>query len=178
MKLIIIIVLSVASMQNWAQNTITSIHANGIYISDSDYLTRKLVWGFEENKGCRLNDNRSNTIKVAIDSVEKVFYYDEIWGYRKEGIDWRIYSDEFYQVDYVGKVCIYVLTDGMPGNRSKFLYFSTNLTAPLHFLSRKNLISVFHSNIPFVEKMKKYPITKSLEKWDSENNCYRFVTWL
>lgn len=178
MKLIFILIGLAVPASLFSQTVQTSMLSNGVYLSDSDYQTHNLTRGFNRTKSAKLFDNSSHYISIKTDSITQKFYYDEIWGYRKNGIDWRIYKEETYRVDYVGRVCVYTLVEGMPGNTSQFYYFSTDLNTPVHSISRKNLLAAFHSNSAFVEKLKKFPITRSLTKWDKENKCYRFITWL
>ncbi|OJW30601.1 MAG: hypothetical protein BGO54_21960 [Sphingobacteriales bacterium 46-32] len=178
MKLFFTILMLTTAVSSVAQTVRTDTLANGIYLSDSDFQKHNLTNGFNKSKSIKLLDNSSHFISIKTDSSKHKFYYDEIWGYRKNGLDWRIYNADSYQVDYVGKVCIYSLVEGMPGNTSRFLYFSTGLNTPIHPISRKTLSAAFHSNTTFMETLKKFPITKSLTKWDKENKCYRFITWL
>jgi len=178
MKLIFTIFWLATTVSSFAQTMESRIPANGIYLSDSDYQKRSLTEGFNKSDSIKLLDNSRHFISIKTDSSTHKFYYDEIWGYRKNGVDWRVYNAESYRVDYVGKACVYSLVEGMPGNTSQFLYFSTGLNTPIHLISRKNLSAAFHSNSTFLEKLKMFPVTKSLTKWDKENKCYRFITWL
>lgn len=178
MKTLIVFLGLILSTELEGQVIKERILSNGIYLSDSDYIRHHFVYGFNKKKGRKLRDNDLYTISIKMDAQTYKFYHDEIWGYRKDDIDWRIYDRDSYRIDYVGKVCVYTLYDGMPGSISSFSYFSTDLKAPLHFLNRKNLVTIFHSNKNFVERLQNFPITKSITKWDKVNRCYRFVNWL
>jgi len=155
-----------------AQIPSNALKSNGVYLSSEDFMDGKLTLPFNKEDRLKFKENYRLVLGVKTPDTTFTFLYDEIWGYRKGGIDWRIFNDEFYQLAYAEKICIYTF----PGSPS--LYFSKSLTMPLHELTRKNLIAVYNSNVFFVEKINALPLTKSVYKWDREKKRYRFIDWL
>jgi len=161
------------------QKNISPLPANGVYLKDSDYLVHQLTSGFDRQKGYKLIDNKRDYLVVRKDSSEEKFFLDEIWGYRKNGVDWRVCNGECYQVDYTGKICLYEIPgNGVgEGTRTSY-YFSSTLSAPVHDVTRRNLVNVFHDNLSFVDKVRHLPLTRSIFKRDKTTGNFIFVKWL
>lgn len=160
-----------------------AIAANGIYLTEDDFVHHKLIMAFEKNdkQGMRfrtpLTHNRELWVKTK-DSTYK-FFNDDIWGYRENNNDERIYSDEDYKVEYIGKIIIYSTpSDPTTEGTSWTSYFSRDLHSPVHELSKKNLIETYHDNPHFVERIKKLNWTQSIFKINKETGEYRFIDWL
>ncbi|MES2006339.1 MAG: hypothetical protein V4450_17610 [Bacteroidota bacterium] len=151
---------------------------NGIYLSYQDYLDGKLTQGFNKADGVHFLENKKHSISIKTRDSTYRFHHDETWGYRENNIDWRIWNEECYRIEYTGKICLYTLPGCLPCYTSATLYFSNNITTALHPLTRKNLVDVYHANTLFVQKIKKLPLTVSLEKLDKETKQYRFISWL
>lgn len=161
------------------QKSISRLQDNGIYLKDSDYLLHRLTSGFDRQKRYKLIDNRRNYLVAKKDTTEEKFFLDDIWGYRKNGVDWRVCNGECYQVDYVGKICLYEIPGSGAGEGTRtFYYFSSTLSGPVHDITRKNLISVFHDNTYFVNKIRQMPLTRSIFKRDRTTGVFVFVKWL
>lgn len=60
---------------------------NGIYLSNTDYLNGRLINGFNKGEGFKFKENRKLPIAIKAAHTTYKFYQDEIWGYRKKGID-------------------------------------------------------------------------------------------
>ncbi len=153
---------------------------NGVYVSDSDFLLHRLKDSFEDQKGCRLNNNRKDYLIAQTKEYRDTFYFDNIWGFRKNGQDWRIYKNEYYKIDCASnKICLYDIPasgqgEGLPTTH----YFSLSLSAPVHHVSKHNLISVYHNNSVFTSKIKSMQFTDSIFKWDRRSHTYVFMQWL
>jgi len=155
-----------------AQIPSNTLKSNGVYLSSEDFIDGKLTLPFNKVDSLKFKENNKLLLGVETAHTTFNFLYDEIWGYRKEGTDWRIFNDEFYQLNYEEKICIYTFPE------SPALYFSKSLTTPLHELTRKNLIAVYNSNAFFVEKINALPLTKSVYKWDRKKKRFQFIDWL
>ncbi len=70
-----------------AQVSNKDLKDNGIYLSDKDYLNGKLSYGFNKDKGVKFKDIKKLSISIKETDTTFKFYFDEIWGYRKDGID-------------------------------------------------------------------------------------------
>ncbi|HEX2848420.1 MAG TPA: hypothetical protein VHN59_17885 [Chitinophagaceae bacterium] len=175
--LIIAMVLACCAVQ--AQNNKPEFPDNGVYLKDSDYVLHRITSGFSRGKRYKIIDNKRDYLIVKRDTTEQKFFLDEIWGYRKNGIDWRVCNGECYQVDYTGKVCIYEIPGNGVGEGTRtFYYFSSALSSPVHDITKKNLINVFHDNVPFANKIKQMPLTRSIFKRDKATGNFVFVKWL
>ncbi len=162
-----------------AQTVQPTLEQNGIYAKDSDYLHHHLTNGFDNKKNYKLNDNKKNFLLVKRDSVTEKYYYDDIWGYRKNGVDWRIYNNDYYKVDYAGKIWLYEMPGyGASEGARVSHYFSRSASGAIHPITKKNLIDAYHDRTEFVNKIHQLPLTRSIFKWDKEHNNFLFVSWL
>jgi hypothetical protein len=175
---IIAFFLLFSSVAMYAQEAKREMKANGIYTSSNDFKNHKLTAAFNRSDGYKFSSLKKQSISIKTKSARQTFFTDSIWGYRRDGIDWRLFNEQVYQVVYSGKVIIYT-TPGVPGDDThEWTYISRNLDAPIHDLSRPNLIAIFHSDTAFVNKIRSLPWTTSIEKWDKEKHRYQFINWL
>lgn len=159
--------------------TTASIEDNGVYLSDSDFLYHRLTDAFAHTKGS-MNDNRKNYLVVEVAGARDTFYFDNIWGFRKAGEDWRVFNGEYYKVGFVNdKICLYDVpgTGQSEGMRTRH-YFSVSPAAPVHHLGKRELMAAFSGNKAFCEKIRNMSFTKSIFKWDKARQNYVFVNWL
>lgn len=166
---------------SYAQTTVHSIDANGIYLSDGDYKNHHLLLSFnKKSSDHKYIDTWSHSHQVWIkflDSTYK-FYYGEIWGYRKDGEDWRVFDGEMYRIEDTTKICIYSIPTFIDGHTGYNSYFSKNLTTPIHSLTKNDLIEVYHTDTAFIARIKKLKWHNSLFKWDKNQQQYAFAGWL
>ena len=151
---------------------------NGIYITAKDYLDGVLTHGFDKRKDAKFLENKKSLIIIKHADSTCLFYYDQIWGFRKDGVDWRVFNESEYQVESIGKICIYNLPVCVVCQTIPPSYFSVDLTSPLHPLTRNYLINAFHDDTGFVNKIKQLPWSTSIMKRDKKTHRYRFVDWL
>lgn len=179
MKYILLPFILSLSISINAQTHRSSIASNGIYLTDSDYLQHRLTDSFNRQDHCKLNVNKKDYVLLKTDTAVHKFYYDDIWGFRKDGEDWRIFNGDYYKVDYQGKLILYDVpgTGQSEGIRTTH-YFSSSLLSPVYPISKRNLIKVYHDNPGFVEKVESLSMTQSIFKWDKIHHNYLFVSWL
>jgi hypothetical protein len=83
-------------------NAQTNENSAGIYTSVTDFTARHLSYGFNySSHGSRLHLNAftgSNKGYILQDGQKHFFNKNEIYGYRKNGKDYRIYHGTVYQV--------------------------------------------------------------------------------
>ncbi len=175
-----IIAIIIFNISN-AQKISKADYANGIYMTEVDFVNQHLVHGFNKtsggNKFIKLRELLHQIWIKAEDSTFK-FYFNEIWGYRNDGEDWRVYDDVAYRIEDTGKVCIYAVPDFANGAAATSHFFSKNLTSQVHTLSKNDLLEVYHSNAVFVEKVKELKWNETIFKWDKQKQQYAFVDWL
>ncbi|MES2332289.1 MAG: hypothetical protein V4539_21960 [Bacteroidota bacterium] len=174
--IVVLLLLQTGTVYSQANNE--QLKDNGIYITDRDYNAGILTHGFNKRKGIKLLENKRLFIVIKdIDSSCR-YYYDQIWGYRKDGVDWRIFNESGYQVESTGKICIYSLPVCVVCEATQPSYFSVDLTSPIHPLSRNYLMSAYHDKTEFVNKIKQLPWTTSIVKRDKKTHRYEFIAWL
>jgi hypothetical protein len=163
-----------------AQSHLIKQQDNGIYLSDSDFLTHRLSDAFENAKGSKLNNNRRDYLIIQKENCCDTFYFDSIWGYRKNGEDWRVYRHEYYKIIYTDKkICLFDLPGSGQGEGVHTRhYFSSSPSAPVCHLSKHNLLITFRDKPAFVQKIKDMPLTESVFKWNRKTHLYRFMEWL
>jgi len=161
-----------------AQMPATKMKDNGIYLSDTDFIQKKLTRPF--NNGVDVKFKEINKILIAIKTPDSTYKFivDEIWGYRQNGSDWRVFAGQQYRVDHVGKICIYTMPRWAATDMADWSYFSQSLTSPIHEVSKKNLATIFYSDSTFVNKINSLPTTAPIFKWDKEKHRYQFINWL
>lgn len=161
---------------------INPLHAqlkdNGIYITGADFFNKNLKMAFNKNEDIKYRHINTTSIVIKTADSNIAFYNNDIWGYRQNKVDWRIFDQEFYTVDYIGAICIYTLPGSAIMNIPDWNYFSVDLSSPLYALSKKNLEAVYHADTAFVNKIKSFPQTSSIFKWDKKKQRYEFIDWL
>ncbi|MES2373875.1 MAG: hypothetical protein V4557_14950 [Bacteroidota bacterium] len=177
MKTLVVLLLLVANTIH-AQTAGGVLKDNGIYITAKDYSARILTHGFNKRKGIKLLDSKRLFIVIKSIDSSYLYYYDQIWGYRKDGVDWRLFNESGYQVESTGRICIYSLPVCIVCEATQPSYFSVDLTSPIHPLSRNYLISAYHDKTEFVNKIKHLPWTTSIMKRNKNTRNYRFIDWL
>lgn len=174
----IVVILLVLTCTLYGQTTGNALEDNGIYTTAEDYQAGVLTHGFNKRKGIKLFENKRLFIVIKSIDSSYLYYYDQIWGYRKDGVDWRLFNESGYQVESTGKICIYSLPVCVVCEATQPSYFSVDLTSPIHPISRNYLISVYHDKTEFVNKIKRLPWTTSIVKRDKKTHRYQFIDWL
>ena len=157
-----------------------SIYAdNGIYLSATDFTKHSLHLPFNKSEGSLkspLGHYHELWLKTK-DSTYK-FYDDDIWGYRENKEDYRIFKSDPYKIGYTGKIIIYTIPS-TPGNGTgSTIFFSKDIDSPVHNLTKKKVMDVYHGNIGFIEKLKKMKWNESIFQWNKRTGHYRFIDWL
>jgi DNA-dependent RNA polymerase auxiliary subunit epsilon len=175
--LLLSILQAVLSTNATAQN-VNSVHENGIYRSDTDFMHHNLLFGFDKNDehGFKLVESSGNQLKIKTEDSTYAFYFDAIWGFRRNNIDRRIFQHQAYNVEYIGKCCIY--SRDMGPRSGIFYFFSVDIDATIYELSKKNLISAYYFNPEFIKRIKGLSIWKSIYTWDKEKKRFKFIDWL
>ncbi|NCI52040.1 hypothetical protein GWC95_19100 [Sediminibacterium roseum] len=176
MKNLVVLLLLLANMAQG--QTIRKRPENGVYLTAKDFEAGIVSHGFTSSDDEKLLDNKRGYIVIKQRDSTTRFYFDQLWGYRKEGVDWRLYNEEGYRVESTNKICLYSVPVCVACLTTQPLYFSVDAVSPLHPLSRKNLLDVYHSNKAFVEKIKHLPWTSSIMKKDKATHKFRFIGWL
>jgi hypothetical protein len=176
MKLLAILLCCVYSSVAQQNNPVAD---NGIYLSGSDFIQRKLHLSFNKKEGSfksPFGHYHELWLKTK-DSIYK-FYDDDIWGYRQKKKDYRIFKNDPYKIIYAGKIIIYEIPS-TPGNGTgSTAFFSKDLQSPIYSLTKKQLMDLYHSDKVFIEKLKSLKWNESIFKWNKTTGHYEFIDWL
>lgn len=181
MKTILFCFLFIASCSFCQTNNLA---AYGIYTTASDFTSKNITDGFDTKDAThKLQDKVTHKVSVENNGVTNTYAYDSIWGFRRDGSDWRVYNYRIYKVAYNGKACVYTRptkTDmSVPGlTRFETTFFSATPESPVYPLTQENLLLVFKNNPSLVNKIsslhQSYPVTKM----DKSTGTYEFLNWL
>ncbi len=150
---------------------------NGIYITAADYLTINLSMAFNSPEASFKTERRCVLAVKKNDSLYR-FYQDEVWGFRRNGRDWRLFGGQAYLVEKTGKIYIYSFPGTDVSSVSEWKYFSKKVDTPLYSLSKNNLAIVFHADSSFVNKLDDMPLLASIFRKDKNSHNYIFIDWI
>lgn len=173
-KLLFITMLFLNTGQILAQK----IPQNGIYQTATDFLAGKLTNGFFSSKKSKLNDNNYKSIRIEREGKRTIYASSEIWGFRKNGIDYRVFEKEFYKIDEVGPVVICTVQDYLSAEQPLMFYyrfFSKDLNTPIIALTRRKLKHHFADDSTIINKINSFPKNRSVSTWSSECRCFPII---
>ncbi len=165
----------------FTQDKIDAKPENGIYLTLRNYTEANLFLPFINNsQGSKFREpiGHPNEIWIKTEDSTYKFYFEDIWGYRREGIDWRIYNNNAYRIEDTSQICIYSMPTFITYTPGITNFFSKDLAAPIHPLERKELVEVYHSNQSFIDHINKLPWYESIMKWDKNKHQFEFLNWL
>ena len=180
----LLICLCFLSFMAHSQSISNSLSAYGVYVSASDYAAHDLTDGFSiKDNTHKLRDEVTHHVYIDNNGSSHRYSYDSIWGFRKEGKDWRIFNYRIYNLVYSGKAFVYVRptkTDfSQPGlTRFETTFFSATPDSPVYLLTQENLSLVFAGNPSFVKKLTSLPASYNVAKKDKATGQYQFISWL
>lgn len=164
-----------------AQVKIKAKPENGIYVTLKNYKEGELFLPFVNNSDVnkfREPIGHPNEIWVKTEDSTYKFYFSDIWGYRREGIDWRIYNNNAYRLEDTMRICIYSMPTFITYTPGSANFFSKDLEAPIHPLERNELVAVYHTNARFVKYINSLPWYESILKWDNNLHHFEFLNWM
>ncbi|MES1216854.1 MAG: hypothetical protein ABUT20_15165 [Bacteroidota bacterium] len=165
-----------------AQKPVDTIAENGIYKSGDDFVHGKLTIPFSKSYHPDISFKSPlghyNELWIKTKDSTFKFYNDEIWGYRKDGKDFRFVKNDPYQVSYTGKIILYAIPASPGAGKGSTIFFSKTISSPVHDLSRKKLIDAYHDDTSFVQKIKELKWDQSIYKWDKQTGRYVFIGWI
>jgi|GEM_PF-1030028 hypothetical protein len=180
MKQFLLSVLLLIGCNVFAQSDTSSIAKNGVYNTAADYQSKHLSFAYNNARedGIKFKNPIGHYHQLWIktkDSLYK-FYDTDIWGYRQNGIDYRLYNGEMYEVNYVGNICIYYLPIVSSGSSGYFTCFSKDINSAVLELNKENLLEAYHSDPLFIEKLKQSK--GGIYKMSKTKGRFLFIDWL
>lgn len=155
MKTILLIAIAALPFSALARqtDTFTPYPDNGIYLSHTDFSSRKLTDGFDSNQpGYSLREETfQRTLKVdQPNAPEAKFPLATVWGERQEGVDYRSFEGDLYRVEHTDRLFIYSRPTNVwiPGGGSTYAntvyYVSREANSPIHLITSTNLDDIFY----------------------------------
>lgn len=181
MKYLFFLLALISTNACLAQVNTTTRDENGIYLTLSHYKEANLYLPFTKNSSrAKFREPIGHTNEIWIKTADSTyrFYFEDIWGFRRDGIDWRIFNNNAYRVEDTLKICIYSMPTFITYTPGSANFFSKDLGSPIHPLDRKNLMEVFHSNQKLVRYLKNIPWYESVMKWDKAKDRFEFISWM
>jgi len=171
----VLIAIAVIGLQAMGTNAQSANATTGIYLTEQDYKSNKLSYTLKENDKLQLNEflNGKN-INLVYQGKKIKLVKDEIFGYRLNKLDFRIYHNEAYQIMDTAGFMLYKrqkLTQQTKGYLPVETYFySVNLKQPVLRLTVENLWNSFPGQTGF-----RYSVQNNF-KQDSELGAYDKLT--
>jgi hypothetical protein len=126
----------------------------GLYLTRQDYLDHKLSYGADGDKIKVGGLFETNNVVLIHEGKKQVFSKNEIFGYSRDGIDYRFFNDAEYRILENRGLTIYSRTtlvqQGKGPKPTEQYYFSSNLSSAILPLSIANIENVFAKNQKFV----------------------------
>ncbi|UFH56734.1 hypothetical protein [Spirosoma sp. KNUC1025] len=126
---------------------------NGIYLSANDFSTHKLTDGFDNGQpGYRMHQEMfQRTLKIdQPNAPEAKIPLSDVWGERKDGVDYRSFDGDLYKVEHKDRLFIYSkptdawMATGGNAYAGMLYYFSREANSPIHLITSRNLESVYY----------------------------------
>lgn len=154
----------------------------GIYLTAEDFTAGKLANGFDAIDTNNFVDIGHDYLWVTLDSTAVAYDYKKIWGFRKDGIDWRVYDGDLFEVSFHGNdIMIYTLPGYLSYDQPIVYdtrFFSTDAVGKLLPLTKRNLKKLYGHRVGFLEKMESLPSPATVAQWNRECRCYPVSQWL
>ncbi|WP_121809725.1 hypothetical protein [Mucilaginibacter kameinonensis] len=174
--IIVMMVIGIQANCLMAQNTDAN---SGIYLTVQDYKSGKLSYEPEAGKKLKLNDFLGGS-RISILSGDKKIRLakSEIFGYRYEGKDYRLYQNEAYEVIDTAGFPLYAHVQLMPQgkgySRTETYFYSTDTTTPVLNLTIANVYRSFPGQNDFRYSIRNYfHGDADLMAYDSLNREYQ-----
>ncbi|WP_294822772.1 hypothetical protein [uncultured Flavobacterium sp.] len=154
----------------------------GVYLTAEDFAAEKLASGFDAIGTNDFDDSSQQFLRITLDSIAVIYDYKKIWGFRKKGVDWRIYDGDIFEVSYRGNDIIIYTLPGYLSYDQPIVYdtrfFSTDASGKLLPLTKRNLKRIYGQRAGFIEKMDSLPRPATVAQWNRECRCYPVSQWL
>jgi len=152
------------------QNATAKGQSAGLYLTTQDYLNHKLSYSVS-NDQIKMNGFLGDGKVLLVNNGEKqVIAKSEVFGYRKDDKDFRLFNKGEYKILSSAGIIIYSKTSlvqqGKGPKPTELFYFSESASSPILSLTIANLESVYAKNQKFM-----YAV-ESLFKSDSELSSY------
>ena len=156
LKSVLFIMLLISQLHTKAQAFSKAKY--GIYVSADDYKHNKLSYGFDSaNRNNRLvlyGTFGSSKIQIISNGEKKSFARNEIYGYRNNGMNYRVFNSEDFLIVDTADFFIYsqlhqVREMKWQSQKQTVYFFSVNANSNVEPLTRVNVENAFQYNEQF-----------------------------
>jgi len=153
--------------------------SSGVYLTLDDFLHKRLSISYNCGaKRSRIRIHHRPQISVVRNSVRHTFQLNQIFGFRKCGVDYRAYGDRHFEILSARKIFLYKYTYeeeiGSHFRTRTSYYFSETAGSTLFPLTRHYLKWLFRSDEEFVQLIDTSFVTEDeLILFDSAVCMYR-----
>ena len=178
LKLMIIAPLMALSILNVSAKS----QSAGLYLTVQDYLSHKLSYGTGSDKIKISGLFGSKTVVLTHDSKKQVFAKSEIFGYSKDGLDYRFFNNVEYRILSAKGLLIYsrstLVQQGKGPKPTEQYYFSSGLSDSIQPLTIANIKGVYAKYPKFTYAVESlFKNDGDLAAYDSYNKQYK-IAWL
>jgi len=177
-KLKFMIILPLMAL--FVQNAAAEGQSTGLYLTSHDYVVHKVSFGADNDKIKVSGLFGTNKVVVIEDGKKQFFAKSEIFGYIKDGDDYRFFNNAEYQILSNNGLVIYshtsLVQQGKGPKPTELFYFSAGLTATILPLSIANLESVYGKNPKFIYAVESlFKSDNQLASYDFYNKQYKLA---
>ena len=170
-------------MAFFIQNATANGQSAGLYLTVQDYMNHKLSYATVGNDKLKVSGLfGSSTVVLTHDGKKQVFAKSEIFGYSKDGEDFRFFNNAQYRIVSSKGMLVYTHTtlvqQGKGPKPTEQYYFSASLTDAVQPLTLANIKNVYAKYPKFtyeVENLLKND--GDLAAYDSYSKQYK-IAWL
>ncbi|MBV8389970.1 MAG: hypothetical protein JO080_09250 [Mucilaginibacter sp.] len=182
MKMFKLTMIAIIMTLGFFKNSYAKAEVNGVYLTENDYVNHKLSYGYDPNNAqgnkIILNDFlEGKNVTVVINSKKQVLPKNELFGYRKDGHDYRFQDNKVYEI--VDSEGFYLYThdklvqNGKGLKPVKEFYFSIKANSEIVQLTQQNIDKAFASNYKFrLQVQADLPTDQALGTYDKALNKY------
>jgi len=162
------------------QNVAAKGQSTGLYLTANDYIVHKVSFGTANDKIKISGLFGTNKVVLIQDGKKQFFPKSEVFGYIKDGEDYRFFNNAEYQILSNNGLVIYghttLVQQGKGPKPTKLFYFSSGLTTAILPLSIANLESVYGKNPKFIYAVESlFKSDNELASFDSYNKQYKLA---
>jgi hypothetical protein len=165
------------------QNAAANGQSTGLYLTVQDYMNHKLSYTTVGNDKLKVGGLfGSRKVVLTHEGKKQVFAKSEIFGYSKDGEDFRFFNNEEYCIVSSKGILIYTRTtlvqQGKAPKPIEQYYFSSGLSDPIQLLTIANIKSVYAKQPQFTYAVEsQFKNDGDLAAYDSYNKQYK-IAWL
>jgi hypothetical protein len=154
----------------------------GLYLTEQDYLNHKLSYSTGNDKIKVGGLFETNYVILIHDGKKEVLKKNEIFGYSKDGQDYRFFNNAEYRILSNKGLSIYshttLVQQGKGPKPTELYYFSSGLSSPIQQLTLANIRSTYAKYPKFVYSVESlFKSDNELAAYGNNNEEYK-IAWL